>query len=524
MAEHRPGRRHRRRRRAGAGGSAARPGCVDVQPGRRRHRRPARASGSPSWARWPTRAAARAGVQRRRQLRRTTRCSCAGRWSTSRPSTASSPSTRRSRGSPRAPRCTRATCPRELGLAGWPAVAEESIIARDVLLAEHVGSRLHVCHVSTAGSVEIIRWAKARGRRRHRRGHPAPPAAHRRAASRGYDPVFKVNPPLRTARRRRGAARGARRRHDRRRRHRPRAARRRGQGLRVGGRGGRHDRAWRRRCPSSQATMVDTGLLDWAGVADRMSAAPARIGRARRAGPPARGRGARQPRARSTRRPAVASTRRAMATPEPQHALRGAGSCPARWWRRSCADAPPSATEPWRPGERSPSKLSASERSEAVLVLEDGRTLRGAALRRRRRHGRRGRLHHRDDRLPGDPDRPVLPPPGRRADGPAHRQHGRQRRRRRVPPDLGRRVRRARPGAPRLELAVPARARRRARRAGRRRDQRRRHPGDHPAPARARRDARRGVLGPGRRPRRGRPARRGARGAADGRGLPVPAT
>ena len=50
-----------------------------------------------------------------------------------------------------------------LGLAGWPAVAEEAIIARDCLLAAHVGSRLHVCHVSTAGSVEIIRWAKARG-------------------------------------------------------------------------------------------------------------------------------------------------------------------------------------------------------------------------------------------------------------------------------------------------------------------------------------------------------------------------
>ena len=50
-----------------------------------------------------------------------------------------------------------------LGLAGWPAVAEEAIIARDVLLAEHVGSRLHVCHLSTAGSVEIIRWAKSRG-------------------------------------------------------------------------------------------------------------------------------------------------------------------------------------------------------------------------------------------------------------------------------------------------------------------------------------------------------------------------
>ena len=51
----------------------------------------------------------------------------------------------------------------ELGLAGWPAVAEEAIIARDVLLAEAAGARLHVCHVSTAGSVDIVRWAKARG-------------------------------------------------------------------------------------------------------------------------------------------------------------------------------------------------------------------------------------------------------------------------------------------------------------------------------------------------------------------------
>ena len=51
----------------------------------------------------------------------------------------------------------------ELGLTGWPAVAEESIIARDVLLAQHVDSRVHICHVSTAGSVELIRWAKSQG-------------------------------------------------------------------------------------------------------------------------------------------------------------------------------------------------------------------------------------------------------------------------------------------------------------------------------------------------------------------------
>ena len=50
-----------------------------------------------------------------------------------------------------------------LGMTGWPAVAEEAIIARDCLLAEHVGSRLHVCHLSTAGSVEIVAAAKGRG-------------------------------------------------------------------------------------------------------------------------------------------------------------------------------------------------------------------------------------------------------------------------------------------------------------------------------------------------------------------------
>lgn len=84
----------------------------------------------------------------------------------------------------------------ELGLAGWPAVAEESIIARDVLLAEHVGSRLHVCHVSTAGSVDVIRWAKARGI-----PVTAEVTPHHLLLTedlvRDYDSRFKVNPPLR---------------------------------------------------------------------------------------------------------------------------------------------------------------------------------------------------------------------------------------------------------------------------------------------------------------------------------------
>jgi dihydroorotase len=84
----------------------------------------------------------------------------------------------------------------ELGLAGWPAVAEEAIIARDVLLAQHVGARLHVCHVSTAGSVDVIRWAKARGIDVTAEVTPHHLLLTEQLAS-GYDARFKVNPPLR---------------------------------------------------------------------------------------------------------------------------------------------------------------------------------------------------------------------------------------------------------------------------------------------------------------------------------------
>jgi dihydroorotase len=84
-----------------------------------------------------------------------------------------------------------------LGLSGWPAVAEESIIARDIMLAEHVGSRLHVCHVSTAGSVELIRQAKQRGVKVSAEVTPHHLLLTEDLAS-GYNPLFKVNPPLRT--------------------------------------------------------------------------------------------------------------------------------------------------------------------------------------------------------------------------------------------------------------------------------------------------------------------------------------
>ena len=86
-----------------------------------------------------------------------------------------------------------------LGLKGWPAVAEEAIIARDILLTDHVQSRLHVCHVTTAGGVELIRWAKVRGINVTAEVTPHHLLLTDELAQ-SYDPVYKVNPPLRTAR------------------------------------------------------------------------------------------------------------------------------------------------------------------------------------------------------------------------------------------------------------------------------------------------------------------------------------
>lgn len=164
-----------------------------------------------------------------------------------------------------------------LGLRGWPAVAEEAVIARDVLLAGHVGSRLHVCHLSTAGSVEIVRWAKGRGI-----AVTAEVTPHHLLLTdeevRGYDPVFKVNPPLRTAddvtALREALADGT---------------------IDVVATDHAPHPAEDKDCEWAvaamgmtgletalsvvQHAMVDTGLLDWAGVARRMSAAPAVIGR-----------------------------------------------------------------------------------------------------------------------------------------------------------------------------------------------------------------------------------------------------
>ncbi len=164
-----------------------------------------------------------------------------------------------------------------LGLPGWPAVAEASVVARDVMLAEHTGSRLHVCHVSTGATVEVVRWAKARGVR-----VTAEVTPHHLLLTcdvlDGYDPLFKVNPPLRPA-------------ED-------------VEALRAGLADATIDAVATDHAPHAAhdkdhafadaafgmlglqtalgvvvQTMVEPGRLDWAAVADRMSVAPATIGR-----------------------------------------------------------------------------------------------------------------------------------------------------------------------------------------------------------------------------------------------------
>jgi len=160
-----------------------------------------------------------------------------------------------------------------LGLTGWPAVAEEAIIARDCLLAGHVGSRLHICHVSTAGSVDLLRWAKGRGINVTAEVTPHHLLLTDDLAD-TYDAVYKVNPPLRT-------------RAD-------------VEALRIALAEGVIDCVATDHAPhavedkecewacakpgmlglqTAVGVVWSTGALSWAQIADRMSMAPARIGR-----------------------------------------------------------------------------------------------------------------------------------------------------------------------------------------------------------------------------------------------------
>lgn len=88
-------------------------------------------------------------------------------------------------------------CCSELGVPGWPALAEELMVHRDLELARLTGARIHLLHLSTAGSVELVRRAKADGV-----AVTAEATPHHFSLTderlRGFDPVFKVNPPLRT--------------------------------------------------------------------------------------------------------------------------------------------------------------------------------------------------------------------------------------------------------------------------------------------------------------------------------------
>jgi dihydroorotase len=165
----------------------------------------------------------------------------------------------------------------QLGLKGWPAIAEEAIIARDVLLADHVQARLHICHVTTRGGVEIIRWAKSRGI-----NVTAEVTPHHLLltdeASRSYDPIFKVNPPLRTENDvmalREALAEGV---------------------IDIVATDHAPHPAETKECEWAEAsfgmlgletalpivnmTLIQTGLMNWEQVAERMSSTPARIGR-----------------------------------------------------------------------------------------------------------------------------------------------------------------------------------------------------------------------------------------------------
>ncbi len=164
-----------------------------------------------------------------------------------------------------------------LGLPGWPSVAESTVIARDVQLAEFTGGRYHACHISTAESVDVIRWAKKRGI-----AVTAEVTPHHLLLDtghvEGFDTTFKVNPPLRTSE------------HI--------------EALREALADGTIDIVATDHAPHAQQdkdhpfdvaspgmlgleqalavvveVMVDSGRMDWAALVERMSSAPARIGR-----------------------------------------------------------------------------------------------------------------------------------------------------------------------------------------------------------------------------------------------------
>jgi dihydroorotase len=94
-----------------------------------------------------------------------------------------------------------------LGIRGIPSISEEVIVARDIMLAEYLGARVHICHVSTAGSVQLIRWAKKRGAKVTCETCPHYFVFIDNDCS-TYDTNMKMNPPLRTAKDRKAVLNG----------------------------------------------------------------------------------------------------------------------------------------------------------------------------------------------------------------------------------------------------------------------------------------------------------------------------
>jgi dihydroorotase len=182
------------------------------------------------------------------------------------------------------PRLTEGEVSAGLGLRGWPRVAEDAIVARDVMLAEYLGARLHVCHLSTEGAARIVREAKARGVQVTAEVTPHHLMLTDEYAA-DYDPVFKVNPPLRTE----ADVEAVR------------AALADGTIDAVGTDHAPHphddkDGEWgccafgmvglETALPVVAEAMVVGGRMDWAALADRMSVRPAAIGRVHDQGRP----------------------------------------------------------------------------------------------------------------------------------------------------------------------------------------------------------------------------------------------
>ena len=201
-----------------------------------------------------------------------------------------------------------------------------------------------------------------------------------------------------------------------------------------------HDAAW-----------SPTGRLDWADVAAADVDRPGPI-----AGLADHGRPGRRRRTRPT---SCSSTRAAMVGVDRDASQSLSRNTP--WHGQADSAGAVAHHDPARPRHgraEGAHRMLTQPREPAVLVLEDGRTFTGEAYGAGGDDRRRGGVLHRHDRLPGDAHRPELPPPGRRHDRPARRQHRLERRGRRVGPDLGGRLRRARPGAAPVQLALEPRS------------------------------------------------------------------